>query len=150
MKRNFRKQPQKVNSPDLFPLGPTKHQDMFLSHWSLRNILTIDLCQGPYSTRGVVYSIPSHDCPVTYCGTNWQDFFVSLPQGAQTGSQKCQLRCCSTYAISGGHTIALDGASVTDCSPHLQPRCALQPHPLNQKHDRLIARTDPDTGSACT
>ena len=130
--------------PDLFPLGPTKHQDMFLSHWSLRNILVLDLCQGPYSTRGVVYSIPSHDCPVTYCGTNRQDFFISLPQGAQTGSQKCQLRCCSTYTISGGHLWGLSNwlqptAASTMCTGAPPSESGVWP-----------ACTDLDTGSACT
>jgi len=118
-----------------------------LSHWSLRNILTIDCVKDPTALEEWFTLFPDMTALSPIVG---QDFFISLPQGAQTGSQKCQLHCCSRYDISGGHTIALDGASVTDCSPHLQPRCAPQPHPLNQKHDRLIARTDPDTGSACT
>jgi len=65
--------------------------------------------------------------------------------------------------VAKSHTIAWDEASVIDSNPHLHPQCALEawhirskPHPLNRErgnlssaYDWLIARTAPDTESAC-
>ena len=62
-------------------------------------------------TLSMLFDVFTH----TNIATCTQDF-ISLPQGGQTGSQKCQLLslCCCWNAISSGHTITWDEASVID------------------------------------
>ena len=121
-------------------LGPTKHQDMLLSPLVSKEHLQGPYCTGGQNRGGLLY--PLRWLPCHLCGTS-QDL-ISLPQWAQTGSQKCQilsLCCCWTCLQQlSGHTIAWDEALVIDSNLYLHPRCALdawhirsQPHPLNRE-----------------
>jgi len=135
----------------------------FRPHRSLRNILTH--VKDPIALEhGVVYSIPCHDCPVTYMAQTSRMLFHCLKEHKQAfRSANSSTSAVAEHAISSGHTIAWDEASVIDSNPHLHPRCALeawhirsQQHPPNWEHrnfsyayDRLVARTTSDAGSAC-
>ena len=144
MKRNFRKQPHKVHSPDLFPLwtnqkdlGPTKHEDMFLSHWSLRNILALEEWFTLFPATTALSPI------VGQIGRTFLSHCLK--------EHKQALRSANSVVVQHiPSAVATYEASVTDSNPQLHPRCALEPRPQNRECDRLIARTDPDTGSACT
>ena len=98
------------------------------------------------------------------CASNHMDIVKQLlSSNSELISTNSSNSAVAEHAISSGHTIAWDEASVIDSNPHLHPQCALeawhiwsQPHPLNRErgnlspaYDRLIARTAPDTGSAC-
>ena len=115
---------------------------------------------------GLIYSLPWLPCYL--CGTNGQDV-TSPPQGAQTGFQECQLFClCCCWTCHQQwprHCLGWDlnnrlqpAPAFTMCTGGMHIRS--QPHPLNRErgnlpsssssaYDRLLARTAPDTGSAC-
>ena len=155
----------RVSEPIRRILAPLNIRTCFRPHRTLRNILTH--VKDPIALEhrtGVVYSIPCHDCPVTYVGQTGRTLSHRLKEHQQAfRSTNSSNSAVAEHAISSGHTIAWDEASVIDSNPHLHPRCALeawhirsQPHPLNRErgnlspaYDRLIARTAPDTGSAC-
>ena len=143
----------------------------FRPHRSLRNILTHVKDPIAVSTSfkshksialehrtGVVYSIPCHGCPVTYVGQTGRTLCHRLKEHKQAfRSANSSTSVVAEHAISSGHTIAWDVASVIDSNPHLHPRCALeawhirsQPHPLNRErgnlspaYDRLICTHRP-------
>ena len=109
----------------------------FRPHRSLRNILTH--VKDPIALEhrtGVVYSIPCHDCPVTYVGQTGRMLFHRLKEHKQAfRSANSSTSAVAEHAISSSHTIAWDKTSVIDSNPHLHPRCALEAwHIWSQQH----------------
>jgi len=98
----------RVTKPIRRILAPLNIRTCFRPHRTLRNILTH--IKDPVALEhrtGVVYSIPCHDCPVTYVGQTGRMLSHLLKEHQQAfRSTNSSTSAVAEHAISSGHTTA--------------------------------------------